>query len=188
MVEARRRRGRVLPREWRRAAWLAVALGACRSTPPRSADELARAEVRRTLDALYVSFGFDAGGEADWTTLRSLALEGAAWVDPITRGVPPRAVGTDAFVAGFRDAIHASPELREGFHERILHARIDLFGTIAHAYVAFEGFAADGAPARTRGLDSIQLVRDGDAWKVASFTTQYEAPDAQMPKRFLRDE
>ncbi|MCE9592937.1 MAG: hypothetical protein K8S98_01985 [Planctomycetes bacterium] len=188
MVAAGRRSGRIVPREWRRAAWLAVALGACRTTPPRSGDELARADVRRTLDALYVSFGFDAGGEADWTTLRSLALDGAAWVDPIAPGVTPRAVGTDAFVAGFRAAIHASADLRDGFHERILHARIDLFGTVAHAYVAFEGFVRDGVPARTRGLDSIQLVRDGDAWKVASFTTQYESPDAKLPARFLRDE
>lgn len=69
----------------------------------------------------------------------------------------------------------------------MLGTRIDLFGVIAHAWVAFEGHAPGESAARTRGLDSIQLVLDRDRWRVASFTTQYETAGRKLPRRFLAE-
>lgn len=152
--------------------------------------EIAREQVRATLDELYAAFCFDAGGEADWDTLRALAVDGAVWYAPSTAGETPRSFDTARFLADFRDAIRREPGLVAGFHERIVHARIDTFGGVAHAWVAFEGFVPGTTVVRTRGLDSIQLLLDDDGshaggrWRVASFTTQYESPERTLPRRF----
>ena len=168
------------------AAAALVSLGAlgCRATdsgPPPADDVRA---IRDTLETLYRSFSFDGGRQADWELMRSLFVDGAAFVAPIGAGETPRAVGADVFVNDFKRWIATSPEGGTGLHERITHARIDLFGNVAHAYVVFDGFLPDDGTVIKRGLDSIQLVRDRDVWRVASFTTHYASEDAPIPERF----
>lgn len=140
--------------------------------------------IDTTLTRLYRSFSFAKGAEPDWATLRSMFLEGASIVDPVRDGVAPHAISVPAFLKGFSDAVKSATTYRDGFAERIVNARVDRFGHIAHAYVTFEGFAPAKRSAQTRGVDSIQLILDGAAWKVASFTTQYENKDLQLPPRF----
>lgn len=170
-----------------RAAALALLLASCAPAAPAPPAPEVR-DVREILERLYAAFSFDAGAQPDWDAQRALFLPGAVFVDPVKEGVPPRGAGAEEFLAKFRAWVE-TPEMKKGFRERILEARIDLYGHVAHAYVSFEGYvpgAADGdrAKAATRGLDSIQLVLDGRDWKVASFTTQYERPGLPLPRRF----
>ncbi len=164
---------------------LALVLVGCRAAPAGGPPPAETRAIQETLDALYVAFCFDAGGEADWDAMRALFAEGAAFVAPFGEDETPRAVGEERFVEDFREFIRGSPLRETGFHERITHARVDVFGGVAHAYVVFEGFVP-GEPASRRGLDSIQLVRAGERWLVASFTTQYEGEGNALPERFLR--
>jgi hypothetical protein len=151
--------------------------------------------IRGTLDALYRAFCFDPGGQADWDRQRALFCDGASFVAPIRAGRRPHAQDAAGFLSDFQEALASSLLSRTGFHERITHARIDVFGNIAHAYVVFDGYvppagieAAGGTAGaermRTRGLDSLQLVRDGQRWLVASFATQYASAELPLPARF----
>ncbi len=161
-------------------------VGACRAPqalpPPPPGDVAA---VDAVLEALYASFAFEAGGEADWEAMEALFLEGAAFVAPIRAGQTPRAVDARRFVANFREWVRTSPEVASGLHERILGRRIELFGHIAQAWVAFEGFVPATGRAQTRGLDAIQLVRSPAGWRLVSFTTHYASPSEPLPARFL---
>jgi hypothetical protein len=177
----------------RRLAVLALAAVSCLPIPaaaeppnqPKAADEAATARnLRATLDVLYQAFSFDAGGAPVWDGLRKLFLPGASFVDPVRPGTPPRAVGAEEFLGKFRTWVETNPKAKAGFRERIVAVRLDHFGHVAHAYVTFEGYVPGTAAAETRGLDSIQLLLDGGAWKVASFTTQYESQDLPLPDRF----
>jgi hypothetical protein len=124
----------------------------------------AQRDIRRTLDALYAAFSFNAGAEPDWSTQRALFLPGAAFVDPVAAGIAPRAIGVEEFLANFHRWVTTDSTLREGF-------------------VPKPGMATP--PARPRGVDSVQLVCDDHGmWRVASFTTQYEGPGAPLPARF----
>jgi len=142
-------------------------------------------EVETVLDRLYDAFGFDAGGEADWSTMRSLFAEGATFVSPIRDGGAARGVGTDRFLADFRDWVTTGDVRETGLQERITHVRVDAFGNVAHAWVVFEGFVPGEEARRTYGLDSLQLIRDEGAWKVISFTSQYTDGKRDMPDRFV---
>ncbi len=141
--------------------------------------------VAASIEALYRAFCFDPGGEPDWAAMRELSVDGAVFVAPFRAGEQPHAVGIEPFFADFR-AFAASDSVRDtGLHELILRSRIELYGVIAHAFIAFEGFEPRTGKLRTRGLDSLQLLFDRGRWRLLSFTTQYAGPDAPLPERFL---
>jgi hypothetical protein len=141
--------------------------------------------VRSSIDELYRAFCFAPRGEPDWRAMSELFVDGAVFVAPFEPGAAPRAADEREFFDDFRRFV-ASDSVREGgLHERILTARIDLYGVVAHAYVSFEGFEPLTGRARTRGLDSLQLLLDRGRWRVVSFTTQYASTAAPLPERFV---
>lgn len=161
---------------------------ACRTADVAS--QTARGDTRAivvTIQELYRAFCFDAGDEADWDAIRALAAEGAVFVAPIAEGKTPRAVGIEDFLRDFQSYVASDAVRATGLHERITHTRIDAFGHVAHAYVVFEGFLPGTNETVSRGLDSIQLVLDGERWKVVSFTTQYESAGRLLPARFMAE-
>jgi pimeloyl-ACP methyl ester carboxylesterase len=149
--------------------------------PPASASQ---PRIDSTLTRLYRAFSFEKGREPEWTTIRSAFLSGATIVDPIQERTLPHAIGVTEFIEEFRNAVKREASFREGFAERIVATRVDQYGHIAHAYVTFEGYVPGDTTARTRGVDSIQLILAGDDWKVASFITQFENKDLPLPPAF----
>ena len=161
---------------------LLLALVGCRATAPPSpeAPSPEHAQLRQTIDALYVAFGFDAGGEPDWSTQERIYMQGATFVAPIRRGRTPVGVDTATFIDDFRAFARTGSYAGSGLYERILQTHIGVCGGVAHAFVLFEGHLPGEADARTRGMDSLQFVRDGEDWRLVSFTTQYESADTPL--------
>lgn len=150
---------------------------------PTSAPDEERAAAM--VERLYRAFCFDAEGEADWATMRSLFAPGASFVDPFQVGREPKAVDAERFLATFAAWCKADDVRSTGLHERILRLRLEACGGIAHAWVGFEGFQPADGRVRTRGVDSLQLVLDRGEWKLASFATQYSSADAPLPTRWF---
>lgn len=142
-------------------------------------------DVHDVIDELYQSFCFDAGGEADWESMRALFAPGATFVAPIAPASQPEGVDAEAFIASFKNWIATSKEGRTGMHERVLLTRMDQFGSIAQAWVFFEGFTPGQDKAQTRGMDAIQFVLTPAGWRVMSFMSQYESEDVRLPGNVL---
>ncbi len=165
-----------------------LALGACRASAVSGdleslrSSQVEHAAIRRMLDQLYSAFCFDPGSEADWERMRALFAPGASFFPPATKGVSPRGTGQDPFLEEFRRWITQTQVGSTGLHEAIVNAKLEVFGGIAHAWVTFDAFVP-GSPPDRRGIDSLQLVLDGDTWKVASFTTQYAGDSLPVPER-----
>lgn len=179
------------------AAAVVAGLGvlvACRDVRPARAIDVAIAEstedadaLRATIDALYAAFCFDPGAEPDWATQRRIYLAGAVFIPPLRADRTPETVGVQdskRFLADFAEYVASEPYRASGFHERIIGLDVGVFGGVAHAFVAFEGFVPGDGATVTRGLDSLQLVHDGERWRLVSFTTQYEADGLVLPERF----
>lgn len=174
---------------------LAVLLGGCRAAPAdtRSSDvvepersdhdESARA-IELTLEQLYAAFDFGPDGEADWDGMRALFAPGAVFYAPIGPSGSAQGVDAERFLADFQAWSRESPDVRDGLHERIDATRVEHLGAIAHAWVTFTGFVPGSGEERTQGVDSIQLVRVGETWKLASFTSHFASEEAPLPARF----
>ncbi len=175
---------------WLACACVLLAFAGCQSSRAKETPSIAPNDaqaIRTTLDELYAAFGFEARGGADWNKIRDLCADGAIFVAPVPARGTPRLVGIDEFLREFHEYVATEAVRNTGLHERILHARIDCFGKVAHAYVAFEGFVPGLDVVTKRGLDSIQLAKFGERWKVVSFTTQNETTIDPLPTRFLRN-
>jgi hypothetical protein len=173
-----------------------AASGSSPAAPLPTADERA---LRELIAELYAAFSYDPGAEPDWDAQRALFLPGACLVAPIAPGRSPRASDATGFLQDFQEALSSSRIGQCGFHERVTHARIDVCGDIANAFVVFDGFVppagvatAGGASAAaalaTRGLDSLLLVRDGRRWLVAAFATQYASEQRPLPAAYTLPE
>lgn len=152
---------------------MAALLAGCAATTAKAgADAAVDPALERAIARLYAAFCFDAAGEPDWAQLRELCAEQASFVAPIAPGRAPSFQSREPFLETF-GAWARSPEMAQGLHERVLAWRGERHGAVAHTWVEFEGFVPATRARRTLGIDTIQWVRDGERWRVASFATHY---------------
>jgi hypothetical protein len=135
--------------------------------------------------ALYASISFSPGGEPDWERVRSLFFQGARVIPPKRAGTDRVALDIEAFLERFRKNL---PNLRpKGFREIGAATRLDVFGDVAHAFstyaCSYPSSEAEGASEPfSRGINSIQLVRDGGRWWVSSLAWDEERADNPLPR------
>lgn len=158
------------------------ATGAPPATPPaRPADV---SSVDAILAALYDVISGPAGQKRDWNRMRSLFIPGA-------RLVPVRADsggGSTAIVLDVDGFIERSGPFLEqgGFFEREIARRTERFGNIAHVFSTYETRRTLQDPVPfMRGINSIQLQRDGDRWWIVSVFWDAEREGNPLPSEYL---
>ena len=123
-------------------------------------DDLAIADLLRTL---YAVISFEEGGEPNWPGLEQVFSRHAR----ITRVTPE---GTDyldpaSFLAMVRNMVELGAYT--SFFEFELRRAVERFGDIAQVWSVYETRRNKSAQeALGRGVNSIQLIREHDAWRV----------------------
>ncbi len=135
------------------------------------------------IHALYESVSFDSGGP-DWPLFRSLVLPGSLYIFAERGKEKMKVMDLEAFVQDFNDFVGSRNVAKLGFHENLVRVHSTEFGNIAHAFTVFEP-TVGSAPRSRRGVDSIQVVKQGGRWWIASITTQFEQPGLKVSKSFL---
>lgn len=146
------------------------------------------ASVDAILAALYASVSHPDGVEPDWPRMRNIFL-------PVGMLIPPKRPNEDMFtvldVDGFRDRVRkaaaASKQKGEStaFFEKEVARRLDCFGNVCHAFSTYEARRApsDEKPF-TSGINSIQLLNDGQRWWVASIVWDTERANNPIPAEY----
>jgi len=117
------------------------------------------------LTRFYEVISFDEGGEPDWDGMKAVFSRHAR----ITRVTPE---GTDhldlpTFCAMAREMLDAGAFT--SFHEREVSRRVDRLGAVLHVLSAYETKRHPAAVDRLgQGVNSIQFVNEGGAWRVVS--------------------
>lgn len=163
-------------------AALAGGASAQQAAGPRMADT---ASVDGVVAALYDTISGPAGKTRDWDRLRALFRPDGRM---IVHG-PNKEGGTTTRVLTVEDYIgRVTPLLaKEGFFESELARRSEQFGQIAHVFSTYESrHAQDEAKPFQRGINSIQLIHDGQRWWVQSLVWQAESDRHPLPERYLK--
>lgn len=130
--------------------------------------------------ALYDIVSGPANGVKDWARLKRLHAPGA-----IVTPTQHRSATT------FAAAPQTLPEFIElnkrlfaqrGFYEREIFQRVQRFGHIAHVWSGYETREEPNGPVQQRGINSFQLLNDGDRWCVLSATWDTDTAHHPMPK------
>lgn len=118
------------------------------------------------------------GQKRDFDRMRSLFAPGATLKAIGPKGV--RGGSLEDYIARNRDILE-----REGFTERELGNRVEIWGGLATVWSAYDGRTASGG-FHERGINSFQLVKIGGKWLVASILWQEETPENPLPHQLLR--
>lgn len=138
------------------------------------------------LAALYDVISGPAGQKRDWDRMRSLFAPGAQLSAIVKR---PNAAAATRAIMTVEDYIkNSGPFLEErGFFEKEIARRTETYGGLTHVWSTYEARQkADDAKPFMRGINSIQLMNDGQRWWVVSIFWQQEGPEIPLPEKYLK--
>jgi hypothetical protein len=139
--------------------------------------------------AVYNVISGAKGQQRDWDRMRSLFVPDARLIPSIT---PPPAAGAPAH----GDAIFLTVDgyiarssgrmTADGFFERSIHNQMQQFGNIVEVWSTYESRhdPADATPF-ARGINSFQLLKDGDRYRVVNIFWDSETPAKPIPAKYL---
>ncbi|MBL8738477.1 MAG: DUF2785 domain-containing protein [Planctomycetes bacterium] len=150
---------------------------------PEAADPVDVASVDAIVRALYASISGPAGQRRDWARVRSLFHRHHRML-PLVRGQG----GMQAVPLTVDDYVQRAGAMleRDGFFEQEIARQVLQFGDLVHVWSTYEArrSLADEQPF-LRGINSIQLVREGGRWWVLSIGWEQEADAGPIPPAFL---
>ncbi len=153
--------------------------------PPARPEDVA--SVDAILDAVYDVISGPAGEARDWDRMRSLFLPEARL---IPSGQAPDG-STRYLIWSIEEYISTAGGQLEanGFFEREAFRIEERFGNIAHVFSTYESFRTEDEMEAgshfVRGINSFQLLYDGERWWVLQIYWQSETPDQPIPDRYL---
>ena len=180
----------------KRTGWTLVALlltAAVASGQMRRRESPAPADAaspEAIVAALYASVSHGPEASPDWERMRTIFL-------PVGMLVPPRkpeealftVIDVDGFEERYKKSMAAAKEKGTpptGFFEKELSRRTDCFGNICQIFSTYESRHTESdAKPFVRGINSIQLLRDGQRWWIASVIWDVERSDNPIPQAYL---
>jgi hypothetical protein len=139
--------------------------------------------VDAIITAVYDVISGPAGSERDWDRMRSLFLAEARLIPSfpgLDGGYDHRYMTLDEWIAGAEQFF-----AENAFFEVEIDRVDERYGHIAHAFSTYESRReAQGEPF-TRGINSIQMLFDGDRWWIVNIFWQGETEDEPIPEHYL---
>ena len=156
--------------------------------PPQPVADPADVEsVEAIVTAVYEVISGEAGEARDWDRFRSLFAPDARLipVSPVTnqngRRSSANAISPEQFVEGADNAFVA-----DGFYEVEIGNVTETYGDIAHRFSSYASYrAAEETEPFNRGINSFQLLNDGERWWVLTIFWQHEPDAGPIPDRYL---
>lgn len=134
--------------------------------------------------AVYSVISGGKGQERDWDRMRSLFVPDARLI-PAIAGKDGHSDALFLTVDGYIERSGARLT-SAGFFERSIHNETEQFGNIVQVWSTYESRheAADEKPF-ARGINSFQLLKDGDRYWVVNIFWDAESPSKPIPAKYL---
>jgi hypothetical protein len=153
---------------------IAAMLLAAAAVPPADL-----AGIDQAISGVYEVISGPPGQKRDFDRMRAMFAPGATM----------NAIGPKGLRGGsVEDYITRNAAIleKEGFTERELGRRVEVWGGLATAWSAYDGRTADGS-FHERGINSFQLVKIDGNWLVASILWQEATPDNPLPAELIKE-
>lgn len=137
-----------------------------------------------TIRSLYHVISGAKGMERNWKQFKYL-------FKPDAKLIPSGKTQEGQFVVRYmkpEDYIKSSGKwlVDNGFFEKEIHRKVDVFGNIAHVFSTYESFKDDtDEDPFMRGINSIQLLNDGKRWWIINIYWLQETKENPIPKKYL---
>jgi hypothetical protein len=139
--------------------------------------------VDAIIEALYDVISGDEGDSRDWDRFHSLFLPGADLVPTL---VTPDSSIRHVVWTPEQYVEHNSEALEQiGFHETEVSRTTEEFGNLAHVFSTYESRSGRDGEVFQRGINSIQLLWNGERWFVVNIAWDQEREGNKIPERYL---
>lgn len=134
------------------------------------------------MTALYGVISGPAGEKRDWDRFRHLFHADARLTVTIKRGAKAqaRAITPQQYTEMDETMFAAS-----GFFESELHRITESFGPLVHVWSTYDSRRTPGEQPFDRGVNSIQLLNDGERWWILAITWAAESSGEKLPAKYL---
>jgi hypothetical protein len=141
------------------------------------------------LNAVYSVISGGKGQARDWDRMRSLFVPDARLITPVAASAANGgAAHSDAIFLTVDGYIERSGSrlTSEGFFERSIHNEIEQFGNIVQVWSTYESrHNPEDAKPFARGINSFQLLKDGERYWVVNIFWDSESPAKPIPAKYL---
>lgn len=171
-------------RRWILLSLVAVLAALPNALSAQTADPSDVESIDALITAVYDVISGDAGEARDWDRWHTLFADGAT-LSAVGQG-PDGSVGRVRFTPESYVENAGAVLVRDGFVEAEIGRTTERYGRIAHAFSTYVSFRsrADTEPF-ARGINSFQLMHDGDRWWVVSIFWQSESDAFPIPERYI---
>lgn len=144
------------------------------------------ASIDSIIKAVYDVISGDAGNPRDWDRFRTLFYKDARLIpsgkNPKTGVIGATALSPEDYIK------RAAPNMdKDGFFEKEVANRKEIYGNIAHVFSTYESFRkSDEKKPFMRGINSFQLLNDGKRWWILTIFWEAETPENPLPKKYLK--
>lgn len=143
--------------------------------------------VDSIIEALYDVISGPAGEKRDWDRMRSLFIPDGRLMptgkNQQTGKTGYRVWTVDEYISTAGAGLESG-----GFFEIEISRKQETYGTLVHLFSTYESRRkADDAKPFARGINSIQLMNDGERWWIVSVFWLGEAPGNTIPGAYLPD-
>jgi len=140
--------------------------------------------LNSTILTLYAVISGEKGQERDWELMKFL-------FHPEAKLIPSGKNIEGVYIARYMttdDYIERNGKwlVDEGFFEKEIHRSVNTFGNITQVFSTYESYKseADETPFM-RGINSIQLLNDGERWWIINIYWTQESQENPIPKEYL---
>ena len=154
------------------------------TVPPAAPEDVATIDA--IIAALYDVISGPAGEARDWDRFRSLFAPEARLIP--TSAATDSTSGRARYMTAEQYVAGAGASIEErGFFEGEIGRVTERFENIAHAFSAYESRWTAEGDVFQRGINSIQLMWDGERWWVTNIMWRGVAPEVAIPEQYLRE-
>jgi len=140
--------------------------------------------IDHIIAAVYDVISGPAGQARDWDRFRSLFIPEGRLIPNTVRPdgtVVRRVLSVDEFASR-----SGAATAQQGFFENELSRKQEVFDNIAHIFSTYESRHEKGGQPFARGINSFQLLRDGQRWYIVTIMWEAESPKVPIPAEYQK--
>jgi hypothetical protein len=166
----------------------ALALASCATSPipPGMTAGAEEAAIRAVVDDVYIIVSGARGEDRPWDRLAGHFLDGAQLT--ASRAIGDGQFGIRSFTPEQFIANARGSSEQRAFDESPLVTRILQFQGVAVAISSYEARVGEDVEPTFRGVNTFQLVKTPDGWKIASIAWSDENDEVRLPDGWARGE
>lgn len=151
------------------------------TTAPANETMPDEAAIKTAVDNAYASLSISNGKKPNADSFKSCFIPQAQLINFIADTA--QILSIDNFVKAFSNFIETS---KVNYYKEVeIYGKTDQFGNIAQRISSYKTFANNPDVVSERGVNSFQLIKTPNGWKVSSIIWDMEDKSLPIPKYYL---